>query len=453
MTDVIRSNVAMTDIGSVLGSLQGLKAELPAGQQAVIDELLRAARVSETTPPQYNPYLPGVHIDPYPYQRRLQLENPVHYSRTIGAWVLSRYADVGAALRDPRLSSRVALDTVMASVPVGEHDTIRTVSAFMSSGLNQLEGDEHTRMRRIMTHAMSAETMARMQPFVEQAVHELLDAVDANGAMDLVHDFARPLPVYAAAALLGIPRTDRETVAGWVEAIMNTFSDGFSGTTAMQRGEAAVPQLLDYLRDLVRERRLCPGEDVITAMLASGTEAEDDIVHIAAHFPIGMHENIRHGISVGMLSLLLAPGEVERLQADPALIPVAVEEMLRFDGVVPFLTRLTLEEIEIGGVTIRKGQRVVLLLAAANRDPSKFAEPHRFDAGRRPNQHIAFGAGRHACTGASLTRSIWGAAVRALLTRLPGLRLGAIGPTWCEEFNIRGLESLPVRFEARRAVA
>jgi cytochrome P450 len=264
--------------------------------------------------------------------------------------------------------------------------------------------------------------------------------------MDIVSDFAVPLPLDAGAELLAIPEADRPDVMTRVTDVMHTFSDGFTGTEAMARGERAVGELAAYLRPIVEARRLAPGDDAISAMLADETVDTDTVISLAMQLLMGIHEPITHTISVAMLALLRGDGLIARLRAEPALVPGAVDELMRYDGVAPFMTRTAVENIEIGGHTIPAGAKVLLMLPAANRDPDVFAAPDTLDIERRPNPHLAFGAGIHACPGAGIGRTTAIVAISALVTRLPGLRLADDPPVWREESNIRGLARLPVVF-------
>ncbi|HEX8846364.1 MAG TPA: cytochrome P450 [Pyrinomonadaceae bacterium] len=449
MTSPTHASLPMSAIGQVVSKLQQLREQLPPGEREVIDDLLRAAGVVEATPLQYNPYLPDVHINPYPHYHRLQADNPVHWSEAMQAWVISRHEDVVAAFRDPRLSYRTGFQTTMACVPPEEHESVRAVSLLLGSLLNEIDPPDHTRLRRIMTRALTATVEPQRISHIESVSNELIAAVESSGQMDIVEDFAYPLPAIIGADLLGIPAEDRERFGGWIHDIVHTFSEGFSGTEAMLRGEAAVVGLTEYLKSLFAERRVRPGEDALSAMLQVAEADDDERVLIAVNLIMGMHENVTHAISLSMSTILRDPELLNRLHNEAQALPTAVEEMLRHEGTAPILSRVALEEIEIGGVTIPKGERVILLLAAANRDCERFEDPDRFIPDRQPNPHVAFGVGKRACPGSGLARTMIQAAVRTLITRLPDMRLVDAEPLLREEINIHGLRALPVKFTPR----
>jgi cytochrome P450 len=214
----------------------------------------------------------------------------------------------------------------------------------------------------------------------------------------------------------------------------------------MRRGEAAVIELTKYMNQLFDQCRAHPGNDAVSAMVMNPEATDEERVLIAINIIMGMHENITHAVSLSMRTLLRDPEFVSDLRGNPELLSLAVEEMLRYEGTAPILSRVALDDIEIGGVRIAKGSRVILLIAAANRDAEAFDDPDRFVADRHPNCHIAFGVGRRACPGSTLARTIVRESVKVLLTRLPDLRLIDSEAAWREEINVRGLRALPVTF-------
>ncbi|MFZ0751809.1 MAG: cytochrome P450, partial [Pyrinomonadaceae bacterium] len=398
---------------------------------------------------QYNPYLPGVHDNPYPHYRRLQVDNPVHWSEAMQAWVITRHEDVKAAFRDPRLSYRTGFETMLACIPIEERDSVRAVTRLLGSLLNEIDPPDHTRLRRIMVRALTATPEPQTSSHLNAVANQLIDAVQCDGEMDIVMDFAYPLPAIVGSDLLGIPAEDRERFGQLVYDVIHTFSEGFSGTDAMRRGEAGTAELTAYLKRLFTQRRERPGNDALSAMLAADDATDEERVLIAINLIMGMYENVTHAISLSLRTILREPKILHHLRNCPDDLPAAVEEMLRHEGTAPMLSRVALENIEIGGVTIPKGQRVILLLAAADRDAKCFADPDRFVPDRDPNAQIAFGVGRRACPGSGLARTMLEAAVTTLIARLPDMHLVDNDPAWREEINIRGLRALHVKFEPR----
>jgi cytochrome P450 len=440
----------MSDIGRVVDKLQALRDRLASGERALVDDLLRAAGVVETTPLQYNPYLPNVHANPYPHYHRLQGENPVHWSQPMQAWVISRHADIVEAFREPHLSYRTGFETIMICVPKEEHESIRTVSKLLGSLLNEVDPPGHTRLRTIMMRALNATPEPQRSSHIESIANKLIDVVQDAGEMEIVRDFATPLPAIIGADLLGIPDPDRERFGQWIHDVVHTFSEGFSGNAAMLRGEAAIIELMEYMNKLFAERRARPAHDVVSAMLMDQEATDEERVLIAINIIMGMHENVTHAISLSLQTVLGDPELLGRLRGSAESLSMAVEEMLRYEGTAPILSRVAVEDVEIGGVRIPKGARVILLVAAANRDAETFNDPDRFVPDRRPNCHIAFGVGKRACPGSSLARTIIRASMKTLLTRLPDLQVVETEPMWREEINIRGLRALPVKFTPSR---
>jgi cytochrome P450 len=451
MTDSAHGRLAMTDIGQVVAKLRELRAQFGPAEQVLLDDLLSAAGVVETTPPQYNPFLPGVHADPYPHYHQIQLQNPVHWSEAMQAWVISGRGQVAEALCDRRLSHQTGYATIKSCVPEDEQPVIAEVGKLFGSLLNEIEPPDHTRLRRLMTRALANTPEPQRISRIRAIANTLIDGLQHAGHMDVVADFAGPLPAIVGADLLGIPVPDRERFAGWIENIVHTFSDGFSRTAAMLSGEAAVVELKSYLNDLVSERRVRPGHDVLSAMLRAPDVSDEDRVLVATNIAMGMHENLTHAISLSVNTLIRNPAVLHTLLGFPETIAIGVEEMLRHEGTAPIVSRIALEDFELGRIRIQKGQRVILLLAAADRDPECFPEPDRFILDRQPNPHIAFGVGKRACPGSRLARTVINAAVMTLVTRLPDMVIVDDVLKWREEINIHGLSSLLVKFDPRQA--
>jgi cytochrome P450 len=300
-----------------------------------------------------------------------------------------------------------------------------------------------------MTQAFARTPRPQQVSHIRMIADGLIDRVQQSGQMDVVADFAQPLPIIVGADLLGIPGCDRDHFGGWIEHIVHTFSEGFSRTPAMLSGEAAVVDLTKYLEELLSERRTRPGHDVLSAMLELQDASDHDRVLIATNIAMGMHENLTHTISLSVNTLIRNPPLLQSLLERPENISPGVEEMLRHEGTAPILSRVALEDLELGSARIRKGQRVVLLLAAANRDAKHFSEPDRFVLDRHPNPHIAFGAGKRACPGSRVARNVITAGVMALITRLPDMEIVEGEMKWREEINIHGFASLQVKFAPR----
>jgi pimeloyl-[acyl-carrier protein] synthase len=458
MLDAITPVLTMSDIGGVLAKLDELAGRLSAAERAVLEDLLRTAGVGPADPVQYNPFLPGVHGDPYAHYHRLLRENPVHWSDALKSWVVCRHDDVAVALRDSRLSSRTGDGVIAANVPPAMSNTVERVGAFAVSLLNELDPPQHTRMRRLLTRALA--TAGERAPVdVDGIAHRLLDAVEPAGRMDVVADFAHPLPAAVAAELIGVPAADRPGFGRLVHDVVRTFSDGFCSTPAMTRGEEALAALTDRLTHLLALRRARPGTDLLSALIGVPDASDAERMLMAANVVLGTQENVTHAISLMTRTIIREPSLPERLAAAPELLPAAVEEALRYEGTAPIISRIASADTEIGGARIPAGQPVTLLLAAANRDPARFDrpddfDPHRFDPHRfeahRGGRHISFGLGRHACPGSALARAMILAAMKALLNRFTSIEPADAEPAWRQEINVHGLTHLPVTFRSRR---
>jgi hypothetical protein len=394
---------------------------------------------------QFNPMDPDFVADPYPMYHRLRAEDPVHRS-PLGFWVLTRYADVIAMLRDPRLikepiAAFVAARFGMAVPPPG-------------LGLSMLDRDppDHTRLRGLVSKAFTPRALEALRPGIQEIVNGLLDAVERRGSMDLIEEFAYPLPVRVICEMLGVPVRDHERFKQWgldiargLDAIMlPPDSEVGRRSVTGRRG------LADYFRELIAERRAAPREDMLSALIAAEEAGdklnEEELLATCILLLVAGHETTVNLIGNGTLALLRHPAELRKLREHPGLIATAVEELLRFDGPVQRTARIPSEDITLGGQTIGKGEMVMPFLGAANRDAAQFPDPDRLDITRADNRHIAFGMGIHFCLGAPLARMEGQIAINTLLARLPRLALATDRPRFRQSLTLRGLETLPVSF-------
>ncbi|CCB76284.1 MULTISPECIES: cytochrome P450 [Streptomycetaceae] len=358
------------------------------------------------------------------------------------AWLVTRHADVRQVLMDPRFSNRVV--AARPEVAESEH------GALISQSLIGMDPPEHTRIRRLVTRAFSARRVERLRPRVAELVDGLIDALEElPRPVDVVRHFAVPLPTTVICEMLGVPEADRAAFQEWSNALVVDW--------LRDEGErnAATAALRGYFTELIAAKRAEPGDDLMTELIAAREEgnklSESELVAQCIGLLSAGNDTTASLIAMFLMTLLRRPDELARLRAEPAEIPRAVEELLRY---VPLAMsgaggpRLTTEEVELGGVTIPPGKLVLPAIAAANRDPEVFADPERLDLDRTDNQHLGFGAGIHFCLGAQLARVELQEALAGLLRRLPGLRLAV--PE--EELRMKpasaisGLEALPVEW-------
>ncbi|MGH7348747.1 MAG: cytochrome P450 [Candidatus Rokuibacteriota bacterium] len=393
---------------------------------------------------QFNPMDPAFVADPYPMYHRLRAEDPVHHS-PLGFWVLTRYPDVMVTLRDPRLIKEPIAAFVAArfgmAVPPG-------------LGLSMLDRDppDHTRLRSLVSKAFTPRALERLRPEIQQIVDGLLAEVEARGSMDLIEEFAYPLPVRVICEMLGVPVKDHERFKAWgldiargLDAIMLP-PDSEVG----QRSVSGRRALAGYFRELIAERRAAPRDDMLSALIAAEEAGdklnEEELLATCILLLVAGHETTVNLIGNGTLALLRHPDQLQKLREHPGLIGTAVEELLRFDGPVQRTARIPSEDVTIGGQTIGKGEMVMPFLGAADRDPTQFPDPDRLDITRADNRHIAFGMGIHFCLGAPLARMEGQIAINTLLGRLPKLALATDRPEFRQSLTLRGLRSLPVKF-------
>jgi cytochrome P450 len=311
---------------------------------------------------------------------------------------------------------------------------------------------DHTRLRALVSKAFTQKALERLRPHIQQIVDGLLRRVEGKGTMDLIEEFAYPLPVQVICEMLGVPVADHERFKGWgldiargLDAIMLP-----PDSEVAKHSIAARHALSDYFRGLVAERRAAPREDMLSALIAAeeagDTLNEDELLATCLLLLVAGHETTVNLIGNGTLALLRHPDQLQKLRDNPALIGSAVEELLRYDGPVQRTARIPSEDITIGGRTIPKGEMVMPFLGAADRDPAQFPDPDRLDITRADNHHIAFGMGIHFCLGAPLARMEGQIAINTMLKRLSKLHLATDRPEYRESLTLRGVKSLLVAF-------
>jgi len=401
------------------------------------------ASTDKRFPEDCDPTLPGF-PDPYPYYHQLRRDDPVHWSEFMHGWVLTRHADAVAYLKDRRFSRLAYLQKMRAEFGADE-----PIFAFQAHELAFTDPPEHTWMKNVFGKAFSPAAIARMRPATEEIVRAKLDALAGRSEIDIVADVAYPIPADVIAAMLGAPAQDWEQLRDLVDGIV--VSRGIVRTPQMmEEGSRSVRRFNDYFIGLVAERRRRPADDLLSAILVAeenGRKLSDQQVlsMVETLFAAG-HATTRSLIANGMLALLKHPAELKKLRENPALIASAVEEMLRYESPTQAPSpQAALEDLQIGGKSIRKGDLVTVLFGAANRDPARFPDPDRFDIGRADNEHLAFSMGIHYCLGASLARLEAQIAIIAMVARYPNIQLSGDEPEWRSMGRFRGLKSLTVR--------
>jgi cytochrome P450 len=386
-------------------------------------------------------FSPDALADPYPAYRAMRERGRVQQTAA-GHWFVTGYAEVSALLTDQRFgeaAGRGGRIRLSRSRREGPQQLLGRVDTMLS-----VDPPEHTRLRRLVSKAFTPRSLQKMRPRVQQIVDELLDGLDGRPEFDLVAELAWPLPVIVIAEMLGIAREDRERFKRWSDAMVATLGGDYG---ALDEARRSNEELVEYVSGVIAARRKDPRDDLIGRLVAAEERGErlteDEMLGTVALLLVAGNETTTHLIANGMLALFHNPDQLERLRADPSLLPSAVDEILRYTGPVHTTRRTAKVDVSLAGHEIKRGETVVGVLAAANRDPDKFPDPDVLDVARNPTDHVAFGDGIHFCLGASLARMEGQVAIGTLLRRFPNFTL-VLEPEWNGTFAIRGLKSLQV---------
>jgi cytochrome P450 len=404
-----------------------------------------------TQPPRVDLFDPTFKADPYPTYSELRTSAPVHRITLPdgrGVWLVTRYDDVLGVLKDGRFVKnwrKVLTPEQLAQIP-----PIPEVMEPLSRNMLDTDPPDHERLRALVSRAFTPRLIERMRPRVQAIADALLDAVQDRGEMDLIDDYAFPLPITVIAELLGVPAEERISFREWSDAAVS----GDASQEYMER--ILIPHMqsfTDYLRRMLEAKRENPGDDLVSALVraeeAGDKLSEGELLGMVFLLLVAGHETTVNLIGNGVLALLQHPDQLEKLKDDPSLIKPAVEELLRYDGPVETSTeRFASEDVTIGETVIPQGEMVLVVIAAADRDPERFPDPDALDITRSDNKHLAFGKGIHHCLGAPLARMEGQIAIATLLRRMPGLRLKGSPETlsWRPGMVLRGLRGLPVAF-------
>jgi len=387
--------------------------------------------------------------DPYPVYARLRSISPVQRGPA-GEWMLLGYDEVAAALHDHRRFSSRVIDTEFFQERLRDSGMDPGDLIFTHFMLRQ-DPPDHTRLRGLVNKAFTPRAVERLRARVHQIVDELLDTASEHGGMDLIADFAYPLPVTVICELLGVPAADQQRVQTLIREMLDA-PDPAAGAEAAMRPRMAALSLGGYIAEIAEARRSAPHDDLISGLVAAEAQgerlSEEEVVATSLLLLIAGHETTANLIGNGVLALLRHPGQLERLKQEPGIVRTAVEELLRFDSPVQSVGRAAVEDVELAGEVIRRGDLVVVCNGAANRDPARFADPDRLDLARHPNRHLAFGVGIHSCVGAPLARLEGQIAIPGLFARFPEIRLASERVVWRQggpgDITLRGLAALPL---------
>jgi len=394
----------------------------------------------------YDPRQPAVIADPYPVFARLRDSAPVHRSDILGGWVVTRYEDVKSVLNDSRFSA----DRI---TPFLHHMTtsgrpVPTLAKIVGNWAVFTDPPRHTRLRGLMNKAFTARAVAGLEPRIAAIVGDLIGDLAGRERIELIADFAYPLPVTVIADMIGVPAADHLLFKTWSDELATFVGSALQTADKYDRAERAAGEMADYFRAAVAERRAAPGDDILSALIAAENRGdvlgEDELIACCVLLLFAGHETTANLIGNGIHALLRHRGELARLREIPVLAESAVEEVLRYDGPTQAMVRIAVEDTDLAGVRIAAGERVFLMINAANRDGAVFADPDRLDIARTPNPHIAFGYGIHFCLGAPLARLEGRIALPALAASLDGLAFADEPPQWLDSLVFRGMARLPL---------
>jgi len=385
--------------------------------------------------------------DPYPLYNQLREEDPVHWDSRLNAWLLTRYAEVAALLRDRRFSSRRVVAN-RADLPPEVQDAIKPLDRSLSLGILFQDPPDHTRLRTLASKAFSPRVIENLRLYVEELVEELLADAPQDGCMDVVEKLAYPLPAMVIAKMLGIPKRDIPLLKQWSDDLALFFARGRATAESAWKAARAVSAMTECLAKVLEEKRSGPGLDFISQLIAAeeagGVLNDEELLANCIGVLFAGHETTTNLIGNLVLALLLHPDQVEKLREGGSIMASAVEESLRYESPVQLMSRLCSEDLEVDGRAMKRGERVLFILGAVNRDPAHFPDPDRFDVCRTDNRHLAFGAGGHFCLGAPLARAEARAAISGLLRRFPQMGLAQQTLSWRPHMAFRGLTSLQI---------
>jgi cytochrome P450 len=396
----------------------------------------------------YDPSDPRMRTDPYPVYAELRERAPYHRDR-FGAPIFTRFADCEAILRSGQVSSDFRNSNEFARMQEAGEDIPMIDSLPEGRPFLFLDPPDHTRLRGLVSKAFTPRVIEGLRPRIQSLVDELLGAAAARGGLEVIEEFAYPLPVIVISEMLGVPAEDHEQFQSWSRVLARALDPEYMATQAqIEERMQAFMEFAQYFFGLFAVRRAEPRDDLITALVQAEEDGdkltEAELLSTCILLLVAGHETTVNLIGNGVLALLRAPDQAARWRTDPSLTKNAVEEILRYDPPVQLTGRIALDDLEIGGHPIAKGEQAVLLIGSANRDPEQFPNADRLDLGRADARHLSFGFGIHHCLGAPLARLEGQLALEAFVTRFPNAQLAVATPEYKENVVLRGLATLPV---------
>jgi hypothetical protein len=391
---------------------------------------------------------PAVLADPYPLYARLREEDPVHWDPFLHCWVVTRYDDVHAVLKEFS-ADRTPSPEQLQALGIGG---IEPIAEVMMRQMLFLDAPKHTHLRKLCSTAFTPRRVEVLEARIEAIANRLIDRVRASGRMEVIGDFAAPYPAIVFAALLGVPEEDAAQLKKWSADFAEMLGNFQHNIDRIAQVLKSTAEMVDYFRRAIAEEERPLADGLLRSLVEAEVDGErlsiDEVIANAIVTMVGGQETTTNLIGSGLLTLLRQPDKLAELHDRPEIIETGVEELLRYESPSQHTGRICREDKVIGGKLIKKGAAVMAVMAAGNRDPERFADPDTLDFERTDNRHLAFGWAAHFCFGAPLARMEGRIAFRALLDRLPNIALAADRFEWRENLGLRGLKALPVRFDA-----
>ena len=397
----------------------------------------------------YKPNDPRFLADPFALYQRLRDEDPAHWSPRLRAWVLSRYDDVKRVCLDTAGMSSDRLRPFFATLPPAQAQRVEELARYLTLWMVFRDPPEHTRLRRLAAKVFNVRSVHALRPNVERITRWLLDSLDGKSEFDFIAEFAGPLPALVIMDMLGVPREELARLKHLSDEMALFIGSARDAPEKYARASAATRHMAEIFRELIIARRSVPQRDLLTELvgLDDGGDrlSDDELVATCILLLFAGHETTTHHLANGLRALMEFPDQLEKLRHKPQLAPAAVEELLRYDGPIGVQVRIVQGPQALHGKTLNPGERVFLLMNAANRDPRAYDDPDRLDLERNGVPHLTFGYGAHICLGFPLARLEGQVALPAVLARWRSIELAGEPLEWMDSMVLRGMKAMPLR--------
>ncbi|WP_353929678.1 cytochrome P450 [Okeanomitos corallinicola TIOX110] len=387
--------------------------------------------------------------NPDPILDQMRIEDPIYWHSQLESWIVTRYVDVYNIIRDPQFSVDRG-GKIAKSKSLSVQNQLDFCNQYFTQWMVFSDPPRHTRLRNLVGKAFTSQLIRSLHPLIQNFADELIDGIKSAGKMELIQDFATPLPALVTAKFLGIPVEDIPLLKCWSRDMFMLFGAGWASEKVVNTTYHSLVESIQYFDDLIAHYRRFPGDNLITQLIAAedcdSVLSNEEMTAICITLMAGAYETTTYLISNGLLALLQHPQQLQMLQENPQLIDSTVEEILRYCGPAFSVVRRAIAPVEIDGKLIDEGQKIYCVLHAANHDPDKFPLPNKFDITRLENRHLGLGQGIHVCLGAALTRLETKIAISTILQCCQNIHLEQQQLTWIPNLAMRGLQTLPILF-------